>query len=268
VLYAVLPARNEAARIEQAIRTVRAIGCEKLVVVANGCVDDTLAVVRRLQGADLTLLAFRAPLGVDVPRAVGAAYAYAQGASHVLFYDGDLVGAHADALRQLVTSAQRFAVDLALTDPYGTTHAFDPGRDLMLKLRAELNRRLGLEPRLGLSNPAHGPHVLSRRLLAQLDVQALAQPPLVLLHAAQLGFHIDALAHIPHPRLGSAHKGPAHSLRIRDTIIGDLLEALAHCEKRPVHRTHRGEFFDGYHSERRFDLLERFVQSLRKKTFC
>jgi hypothetical protein len=262
-VFAVIPARNEAARILSALRTVRQAGVHHIVVVINGCEDDTREVVSAQQDGHLSLLTFREPLGVDIPRAIGAAYAYAKGARHVLFYDGDLIGHHRDELARLVESAQRFDLDLALTDSYGTAHGLDTSRDLLLKLRRDLNRRLGLEARLGLANPAHGPHAVSRRLLRDIPVTDLAQPPLVLLHAARNDLRIDNLAHIPHARLGSAHKGPEHFELIRETIIGDLVEALQVMSGAPRTRIMRGSHFDGYHSERRFDLLTRFLEGLK-----
>jgi glycosyltransferase involved in cell wall biosynthesis len=261
-VFAVIPARNEEQRIATVIRTVRQAGIRSIVVVVNGCTDRTLDVVRTLQNEDLTVLHFANPLGVDIPRAIGAAYAYRHGARHVLFYDGDLVGQHLDELRKLITSSTRFGIDLALTDSYGTAYETPQLRDLLLRLRRELNHKLGLEPRLGLANPAHGPCVVSRNLLREIPLDDLAQPPMVLARAAQNGLKIDALAHIPQARLGSAHKGPTHSGLIRETIIGDLLEALCLTHGRPVSREHRGLQYDGYHSARRFDLLRQFAKSL------
>lgn len=269
-MYAVIPARNEAGRIATAVRTVLLTGVERIVVVANGCEDGTERAVDGLQrshelGHRIELLRFDEALGVDVPRAVGAAYCYAQGARHVLFYDGDLIGQHADALRRMVEAAGRFDLDLALSDMYGTAHHRDTASDLLLRLRRDLNDKLGLLPRIGLSNPAHGPHIVSRRLLKELSLTDLAKPPLVLAQAAQAGLRIDALAYIPQARLGSAHKGPVHFERVRDTIIGDLLEARCLLEGRPRSRAFMGEHYDGYNSERRFDLLQRYVESLAER---
>lgn len=264
-MFAVIPARNEAARIAAAIRTVRQTGIRHIVVVINGCHDHTREVVRSLEQDDLALLTFREALGVDIPRAIGAAYALHLGARHVLFYDGDLIGPHRDELAHLISATETYHLDLALTDAYGTAYDLSLTRDLMPRLRLELNQRLGLEKRLGLSNPAHGPHIVSRHLLETIPLADLAKPPLVLAHAARAGLHIDALAHIPHAKLGSAHKGPTHFEQIRDTIIGDLLEALAVIQGRPRTREFRGLHYDGYDSERRFDLLEAFVKSLKQK---
>lgn len=262
-MFAVIPARNEASRIPSAVRNVRLAGVSQIVVVVNGSHDGTHEVVRSLQEGDLTLLSFQDALGVDIPRAIGAAYAYSRGASHVLFYDGDLIGPHQDELNKLVRSAERFNIDLGLTDTYGSAHDASKARDTLIRLRYELNHKLGLVKRLGLSNPAHGPHIVSRRLLQDVVLDHLAKPPLLLPYAVKQGLRIDTLAHIPHPRLGSAHKGPAHYERIRETIIGDLLEALCLAHDRPLSRDYRGIAFQGYEGERRFDLLHQFVKTLR-----
>ncbi|KEO83141.1 glycosyltransferase family 2 protein [Tumebacillus flagellatus] len=264
-MFAVIPARNEASRIASAVRNVRLAGARQIVVVVNGCHDGTREVVKGLQGDDLTVITFREALGVDIPRAIGAAYAYSRGAERVLFYDGDLIGHHRDELAKLVESAQKFNVDLALTDTYGTVHDAADARDTLIRLRYDLNLKLGLAGRLGLSNPAHGPHVVSRRLLRDVPLSSLGKPPLLLAEAARLGLRIDTLARIPHARLGSAHKGPTHYERIRETIIGDLLEALCLVQGRKSVREYRGLVFDGYNSERRFDLLYRFAAALNNK---
>jgi glycosyltransferase involved in cell wall biosynthesis len=264
-VFAVIPARNVGKRIAVAVKNVRQAGIDKIVVVVNGCQDDTLEVVRRLKDEHMTVIAFRTPLGFDVPRAVGAAYAYQKGAQHVLFYDGDLIGHHRHELTRLAEDAVRFDIDLALTDTYGTAHRMEVSKNPLLWLRSSLSRKLGLWLRIGLSNPSHGPHVVSRRLLRDIPLLDLAIPPLVLTHAKLLGLRIDALANIPQARLGSAHKGPVHVEKIRETIIGDLLEAHCLFEGRPRTREYRGHLFDGYHSERRFDLLKRFAYSLSSK---
>lgn len=263
-MYAVIPARNVSKRIGAAIQNVRFAGAEQIIVVVNGSDDSTLEEVRALRDEGLTVISFREPLGFDVPRAVGAAYAYSQGAEHVLFYDGDLIGHHRHELQKLLEDTVRFRLDLGLTDTYGTAHRLDVARNPLLRLRSSLNRKLGLEPRIGLSSPSHGPHVVSRRLLRDIPAQYLAVPPLVLAYAKQERLRVDALAHIPHSRLGSAHKGPAHFDLIRETIIGDLLEAHCLLEGRKRTREFRGQVFDGYHSERRFDLLEKFLKGLAK----
>ncbi|ASS77020.1 hypothetical protein CIG75_20350 [Tumebacillus algifaecis] len=259
-MYAVIPARNVSKRIGVAIRNVRFAGVEHIIVVLNGCEDDTRECVLALQDEKMTVITFQAELGFDVPRAIGATYAYQQGAEHVLFYDGDLIGHHRHELKQLTADTVRFGLDLGLTDTYGTAHRLDMSRNPLLRLRSSLNRKLGLEPRIGLSSPSHGPHVVSRRLLRDIPTAFLAVPPLVLAHAKLQGMRIDALTHIPQARLGSAHKGPAHFDLIRETIIGDLLEAHCLLAGRTRSRHFRGHHFDGYHSKRRFDLLERFIK--------
>lgn len=264
-MFAVIPACNEETRILSAIRAVRQAGVERIIVVVNGCQDNTRGTVLSVADTDLTMITFRERLGVDIPRAIGAAYAYHQGAPYVLFYDGDLIGHHQDELAKMIDNAQRFRVDLGLTDIYGTAHDLDIDRDLPLRLRWQLNHKLGLFSRIGLSSPAHGPHIVSRKLLQELPVTDLAIPPLALLHAKQHALKIDVLANIPQARLGSAHRHPDHVKRIRDTIIGDTLEALCLHDNQPRKRTYRGLDYNGYHTHRRFDLLNKFVHSLAQK---
>lgn len=261
-MFAVIPAHNEETRILTAIRSVRQAGIKRILVVINGCQDNTREVVLSVADRHMTLLTFRDALGVDIPRAIGAAYAYTHGADHVLFYDGDLIGHHQDELAKMIDSAQRFKIDLGLTDIYGTAHDLDLNHDLPLKLRHQLSHKLGLYSRIGLSTPAHGPHIMSRRLIREMPITDLALPPLTLYYAKKYNLKIDVLAHIAQARLGSAHRDSEHVQRIRDTLIGDLMEAIHLHGGLPRKRVYRGTSYDGYHSARRFDLLHKFIRSL------
>ncbi|UOF91801.1 glycosyltransferase [Fodinisporobacter ferrooxydans] len=256
-MYAVIPAWNEAARIDRAIATVKRAGCKHILVVANGCTDDTETIVSELQQKDATidLLSFPFRLGVDVPRAIGSQYALRKGANYILFYDGDLVGHMDDTLATLLHTAVAFHLDLALCDCYGV-HFQNTENDLLLKKRREIAEELHMFRQIGYANPAHGPSVVSARLIRRIPLCDLAQPPIVLAKAGLLRMHIDAPVHVPHIRLGSAFKDPEHTKKIRDTIIGDCLEALHILRGKPRSRVFGDHAFDGYHQERRFDIIK------------
>jgi hypothetical protein len=259
-MFAVIPAWNEAPRIGRAIQTVVRAGCNQIVVIANGCTDETEQIVRKWQSQypSIHLLSFPFRLGVDIPRAIGAVWALKQGARHILFFDGDLIGQIDDALATLLHTSTAFDLDLALCDCYGVHYA-NHEEDLLLEMRGQISKQLGIFNKIGYSNPAHGPSVVSARLLQHIPVSELSQPPVLLALAGIHKMRIDSAVHIPHTRLGSAFKEPEHTKKIRDTIIGDCIEAL-HVLKGTVRsRTFGGHTFDGYHSERRFDVLQQFL---------
>jgi glycosyltransferase involved in cell wall biosynthesis len=259
LMFAVIPAWNEASRIGRAIQTVYRAGCKQIIVVANGCTDQTEQVVLDLKARfpSLQLISFPFRLGVDVPRAIGAKVALGQGARHILFYDGDLIGQIEDSLASLLHTASAFDLDLALCDCYGVHHSRNDD-DLLLTFRGKISQEMGVFRKIGYSNPAHGPSVISARFLKNISISDLAQPPVILTLAKIQGMHIDSPIHIPHSRLGSAFKDKEHTKKIRDTIIGDCIEALQVLKGLPRTRSFAGHTFDGYHSERRFDVIEKF----------
>jgi glycosyltransferase involved in cell wall biosynthesis len=85
----VIPAYNEAARIEPMLRAYRAgFGDDvEILVVANGCTDDTAEVARRAAGAGVEVIEIPAAIGKGA--AVRAGFARARG-TWVGFVDADL----------------------------------------------------------------------------------------------------------------------------------------------------------------------------------
>jgi GT2 family glycosyltransferase len=71
MIVAVIPALDEAARIAGAVRALRAEGVRRIVVVANGCSDDTAD--RAEKAGALVLVCGRLPGGVGEARAIGCA---------------------------------------------------------------------------------------------------------------------------------------------------------------------------------------------------
>ncbi|MPN14619.1 hypothetical protein SDC9_161946 [bioreactor metagenome] len=70
---------------------------------------------------------------------------------------------------------------------------------------------------------------------------------------------IDVATTIPHYRLGSSIKNQIHTNKIIDTIVGDCLEAIAVFKNEPRNRQFNNKSYIGYQSERRFDLLDHFL---------
>lgn len=262
MLCAVVPARNEAGRIGKVVAKLLSLPVDLIIVVVNGSTDGTWAEVKRFPQAKIKPVFFAPALGVDVPRAIGAAYALKSGAKATLFVDGDMHRVPLKVLRQLA-AAVTGGLDMGLTDCYPpeTPPAAEPLVQQLVAYRRELNEALGLA-QLRAASPSHGPHAVSRRLLETVPLEEIAVPPVALCLAARAGLRIGVAAHLPHAALGSPPRSPLHSLLIAATIIGDHLEALAICRGLPRSREKDGVCYEGYNAVRRRDLLASFLREM------
>ncbi|HHY36320.1 MAG TPA: glycosyltransferase [Firmicutes bacterium] len=259
MLAAVVPAQNEEKRISQVLRCLRALGPDVILPVVNGCTDGTLDEIGALGWPEIRVINFRPSLGIDVPRAVGAKAARDLGADCVLFVDGDMVGDLASALEDLVAAVGRGAA-LALTNCYPSFASFSHLTRLVLAFRRKLNKGCGLEDKIGVASPSHGPLAVSREFLFRIPLQTLAIPPVALVTAHLYNLPVEVAATIPHAKLKSAIKDDRHAQLVADTIIGDCLEALCIYQGRPPSRTYCGREFLGYHPRRRWDLLADYLE--------
>lgn len=254
---AVIPAYNEASAISTTITSTLQTKVDLVLLVANGCTDHTCAEAYRSCGHRmLKILHFTQPLGVDVPKAIGAAYALKYKPQGVLFLDGDMNGPIQPLLTKLIYSVEK-GLDLALTDCYPNKKQRSDLANQVLEARKELNVHLSLYERLGVSTPSHGPHAISGNLLAKLDLHHLAVPPKILVQAQFLSSAIDIGAVFPHQELGSATRTPLHADKIAQTIIGDCREALSMVEPAISAETTNLS----YRPQRRLDILEHFLQT-------
>lgn len=252
MLAVVIPARNEAARIEPVIRQGLRLGAGLVIPVLNGCDDMSTEIVRRIRDKRVRPLPFKVPLGYDVPRIAGARMALEHGATGVIFVDADLGGPIFGALLALADQVRRGALDLALCDCYaGTPVPFRKSAAAdVYQARLRLNRALKRAD-LGPAIPSHGPAALSRRLLERLPEASIGVPPLLQAHACHSGLTVAVVARISHRDLGSVKRDRDHGINIAETIIGDCLEGICLAEGRPADR----EGHIGYHHQRRFDLV-------------
>ncbi|MBS4031900.1 MAG: glycosyltransferase family 2 protein [Clostridiales bacterium] len=260
---AVVPVHNEEARVGSLLRRLQNIEeISKTYVILNGSnrstVEEVESVYRRNK-QKITLVSFKDPLGIDVPRAVGAQLVYTFSMCHAIFIDGDLVGEITKDLRGLIATARLNKLDLALTDCYPEKKALEAVSEPMHFFRRLLNQELGLQSRLGIATPSHGPHIVSRRLLPLVPWDDYAVPPMLLAHAKCNNLNIGIAGVIPHGLLGSSIKNQTHSQLIIDTIAGDCLEALSVLHHQPRNRSFEGKTYLGYHKQRRFDLLQQFL---------
>lgn len=251
MLAAVIPARNEAPRIQEALRHVLRLPVSLVVPVLNGCTDMTPELVRRVSDRRVQPLLFHEPLGYDVPRIAGARAALAAGALALLFVDGDLTGPIEPALTALIQQLRRGA-DLVLTDCYHKTPTPTRESTAAQVYRARIALNTALDRRdLGPAIPSHGPVGVSRRLLEQVSAVSPGIPPLMQAEAVRSGLRVEVGAALAHHDLGSAERPKAHRAQIAETIIGDCIQALAAAEGRGPDRGGH----DGYHTSRRFDLV-------------
>jgi glycosyltransferase involved in cell wall biosynthesis len=255
----VVPAKNEAGRITTVLRNLSLLPIDHIILVINGSQDTTLQEALDTPNPKLQLLYFEAALGIDVPRAIGAKVAYSVGSDTILFVDGDMVGTFNENLTELINSVSLRHLDLALTNCYPAEPRHIERYNPTFHWRQNLNKELGLFKKIGLSTPAHGPHVVSRKFLETVPFCELAVPP-VAMALARLGrLKIDVATTLPHYRLGSSIKNQAHANKIIDTIVGDCLEAISIYQGNERSRQWQGKSYIGYHNERRISFVDEFL---------
>jgi len=255
----VVPAKNEAGRITTVLQNLSLLPVDHIILIINGSRDTTLREVLDLRNPKLQLFYFEVALGIDVPRAVGAKVAHSVGSDTVLFVDGDMVGTFNENLLELINSVSLRHLDLALTNCYPTEPRHIERYNPTFHWRQTLNKELGLFKKIGLSTPAHGPHVVSRRFLESIPFRELSIPPVAMALARQNRLKIDVATTLPHYRLGSSIKNQLHATKIIDTIVGDCLEAIAVYQGTERNRQWQGKTYTGYHHERRIDFLDQFL---------
>jgi hypothetical protein len=258
---AVVPVQNEEKRLKGSIEALLSIPVNLIIPVINGSSDNSRQVVLQMKSPLITPLYFKEPLGIDVPRAIGAKTALDRGADAVLFLDGDMNGNIANNLMELLLLINDGALDMALTDCYPGSHqvARSTLASCVLKMRRRLNRELGLEDIIGPASPSHGPHAVSRRFLTTVPLREISLPPVSLALAVKKGLSIGIGTKIPHQALGSPEKNPLHSEKIAETIIGDCLEAMQVYRDEKRSRSLGTKKYTGYHAHRRWDLLDKYL---------
>lgn len=261
----VVPAQNEAGRIATVLQNLGTLPIDHIILVVNGSKDATMREVLELRLPKLQLIYFHECLGIDIPRAIGAKMALSLGSDVVAFVDGDMVGTFNENLMELVDGILLKHLDLALTNCYPSPPRHIERYNPTFQWRLNLNREIGLEKKIGLATPAHGPHAVSRHLLKIIPLRELAIPPALLSLARIKKCKIDVATTIPHYRLGSSIKSQIHTNKIIDTIVGDCLEAITIFRNQPRTRQWQNKTYLGYNTERRFDLLDTFLNETPAK---
>ncbi len=261
MLAAVVPVQNEEKRIRGTIEALLSVSADLIIPVINGSSDNSYQVVLQMQSSLLAPVYFKAPLGIDVPRAIGAKTALDRGATAVLFLDGDMNGNIANNLKNLIYLIKNGDVDMSLTDCYPGEYqaARSTLASWVLTMRHRLNRELGLERIIGPASPSHGPHAVSRRFLTTVPLREISIPPVSLALAVKEGLSVGIGTKIPHQALGSPEKNQLHSEKIAETIIGDCLEAIQVYRGEKRSRSLGAREYTGYHAQRRWDLLDKYL---------
>ena len=253
MIVAVIPAKNEAENIRGTLNNLRNLPIDRIIPVLNGCTDDTKGVIlNHPLNRKVLLLEYANPLGVDVPRVLGAKKAYEIGARAVLFLDGDMQGDLTIPLFKLIKAVVNEECDLALTNCYPYIGYRSAVAQKVLSYREQLNRTLNVFTKLGLATPSHGPHCVSKRLLETIDIDSLAIPPLAMAMAVEKRLNIRVATCLNDDQWASAQRGDKHNQLIADTIIGDCIQAMQYHLKQPMDRSADGQVYLGYHPWRHF----------------
>lgn len=257
----VIPAHNEEKSILAVLTTVLRLPVRRIILVLNGCTDQTLELTRTIPDQRIHTIYFAEPLGIDIPRAVGALYAQKLNTQGVLFVDGDMSGNIYDSLYKLLSSLDQ-GTDMALTNCYPyITHRANLAH-LVIRFRGNLNKELGYLKTLGVATPTHGPHALSAKALSLIPSGAIAVPPMSLVYAKGLGLNVRVATSIRHQDLKSPRKHRRHARLIAETIIGDCVMGIYLARNEPVTRSLGKHQMLGYHPERRFDILGLWEEAL------
>lgn len=264
----VVPARNEGNRITTVLQNLGTLPVDHIILIANGSKDSTMQEALNMRLPKLQIVYFNESLGIDVPRAIGAKIALSLNSDATVFVDGDMVGTFNENLLELIDGILLKKLDMALTNCYPAPLRHIERYNPTFRWRLNLNKELGLEKKISLANPAHGIHAVSKKFLETIPIKELAIPPASMALARIAKLKIDVATTIPHYRLGSSVKNQIHTNKIIDTIVGDCLEAISIFQNKPRNRQFQNKCYLGYHMDRRFDLLDNFLEGniLPKKT--
>lgn len=259
MIYTIVPARNEGDKIDKTLNMLLKTNTDKILVVVNGSTDNTFIKVSDINNDRIQPLFFNKPLGLDIPRSIGAFLAYDSGATGFIFVDGDMMGNIHHNINEIIFDISSNGVDMGLTDCYCDTSISSNLSKMLLSFRRQLNLELGIYHKISHAIPSHGPHGISRRLIDKIGFKSLAVPPVSLALASKNNLNINVSTKIPNHMLKSTIKDEFHASQIAKTIIGDCIEACSIYQGNVSKRGFDGVDFLGYHKNRRFDLLEMIV---------
>lgn len=265
MIYTIVPASNEEKSIGNTLRMIAKTKTDKILVILNGCTDNSLEVIGEIEDERIEIIYFNKPLGLDVPRAIGAFFAYLDGGSSFIFVDGDMSGNISANIDKIIFDVTYNGVDMALTNCYLYDIKENSIAKKLLAYRKQFNIELGIYNTIGYSIPSHGPHGVSKRLLDRIGIKSLAIPPVALSKAVMNNLNIKISTYIPNNALESTTKDEFHAKQIVRTIIGDCIEALHIYRGMPPRRGFDDINFLGYHKNRRFDILDMIINTEQRR---
>ncbi|MFE4714202.1 glycosyltransferase family 2 protein [Paenibacillus sp. NPDC056722] len=217
-LSVIISARNEQKTLLPLLKQVSRLQPMEIIVVLNGCIDNSFRQARLSKEAMIIHLPDSA--GHDVGRAIGAKLSRGD---ILLFLDGDMV-IPAPQLAPFPAAVDK-GVDVALNDLNSLLPPFRLSDDVT-RSKMFLNLALGRGD-LGVSSMTAVPHALSRHALEKIGFQELMVPPkaqalsiLGSLRVEQVGT-VDV---IKHNRLRRTNIGTGNA--VEQLITGDHAEAL------------------------------------------
>lgn len=256
--YVVVPVMNEEESLISTINALKSSITDKIMLVANGCSDITLNIINSLLTENIEALFFRDPLGYDVPRAIGAYYAYQDGATSISFIDSDMHHINVSVVDELFYRLEFENDDMVLVETIQSS-GNNKEKNILAAYIRELNVNLSLYTSIGYATPSIGPHGISRLLLDTIGMHPLAIPPLSLALGKKHNLRISAPINIPINIVSSNIKDELHARLIMDTIIGDCIYSWNNFNANT--RSEKRDIYIGYHNSRRIDLLKLITSS-------
>ncbi|MBU5674058.1 glycosyltransferase family 2 protein [Paenibacillus brevis] len=221
---AVITACNEEDTLGKVIDELERLPLSEIVVVLNGCTDNSFSKVAWRK--NIILANFPDRLGHDVGRSVGAALVTGDS---ILFVDGDME-VPAEELGAFLYEREQ-GTDVVLNDISGYLPHYER-QDEVTRCKLYLNQALG-RPDLRSSSLTAVPHVLSRKAIETVGTEMLAVPPKAQAIAIMEGLAVAAPCSadvISRNRLRQGNSGAGNSVVL--LILGDHLEALNEAIRR------------------------------------
>lgn len=221
---AVITACNEEDTIGKVIDELERLPLSEIIVVLNGCTDNSFSKVAWRK--NIILVNFPDRLGHDVGRSVGAALVTGDS---ILFVDGDME-VPAEELGAFLYEREQGA-DVVLNDISRYLPHYER-QDEVTRCKLYLNQALG-RPDLRSSSLTAVPHVLSRKAVETVGTEMLSVPPKAQAIAIIEGLAVAAPCSadvISRNRLRQGNSGAGNSVLL--LILGDHLEALNEAIRR------------------------------------
>lgn len=264
---AIISARDVARSIGNVFTQLYRAQITNCVLVLNGCLDETMAVVKHALDRvpmNCSLVLNTTSLGHDVPKAIGLYHAVRtfRELEWALFVDGDWSGGFGPMLDECIKEAVKQNNDIQFVprrlDDNNTTSTRTDYQiwDKGLRARDEGLKRIA---------PSESPLLVSRRTFAHISPYYLYHPGLWFALSVQESEHRTlrlGLSEAWSSRIaGNPSPSVQHARMMKDTLIGDALEGARVLLNQHPHRNWHGKVYDGYHSLRRIDILKRWQSS-------